>query len=68
MIGVFRKRDLTMRKKMLLTSITVALAFGASQVLADPVLCRVATNNHMFVDSSQVVACLDAGGGNLTGG
>jgi hypothetical protein len=58
-----------MKKKMILTAIGVALLFAASHVLAAPVLCQVTTNNHMFVDSSQVVACLDAGEGDpsLTG-
>src|SRR5678816_1106432 len=34
---------------------------------ATPVMCQVATNNHMLVDNSIVSACLDAGVGNLTG-
>lgn len=57
-----------MNKKMALIAIGVALLFGASQVLAAPVLCQNVTDNHMFVDSSQVVACLDAGVGNISGG
>lgn len=56
-----------MNKKMALIAIGVALLFGASQVLAAPVLCQTITDNHMFIDDSQVVACLDAGVGNLTG-
>jgi hypothetical protein len=56
-----------MKKKMVLIAIGVALLFGASHVLAAPVVCQVETNNHMIIDSSQVVACLDAGTGNLSG-
>jgi hypothetical protein len=61
------KKGFVMKKEMVLIVIGVALAFGASQVLAAPVLCQVVTNNHMNIDDSQVVACLDAGTGNITG-
>lgn len=57
-----------MNKKMALIAVGVALLFGASPVLGADVLCQTETLNHMLIDDSQVVACLDAGTGNISGG
>lgn len=57
-----------MKLKALLGGALVAAAIEfASPAHAAPVLCEDIDNNHMFMDSSVVGACLDAGVGNLTG-
>jgi hypothetical protein len=57
----------TLKKvKTLAASLLVGLMITGTASAA-PVLCQVATNNHMLIDDSIVSACLDADVGNLTG-
>ena len=59
---------MSLRKKMSCASALVlaALCFMGSAG-AVPLLCEDVTVNHMYVDTSQVSSCLDAGVGNING-
>ena len=45
--------------------VTAIIGFLSTTANAVPVLCETTTNNHMFIDSTQVSACVAAGTGNI---
>ena len=47
--------------------ITACLGFLATTANATPILCQTVVNNHMFMDSTEASACVDAGVGNING-
>ena len=54
------------RFKLLIGILGIALAGVLSNVAyAIPVLCQNTAVNHMYIDSSQVTGCVDAGSGNI---
>ena len=62
----------TLKKVKVLAATLLVGVMITGTASATPVLCKTLTNYHMFVDSSIVSACLDAGAGqgtegNLTG-
>jgi hypothetical protein len=64
----WKKRTMTKMKGsrsigMVLGGAAMALLSGFAS--AAPSLCKVTTNNHMYIDSSEVTACADAGTGNI---
>lgn len=52
--------------KILSAGAAMAVAYAGQATAAD-ILCETVTNNHMLVPDTQVVACLDAGVGNING-
>lgn len=55
------------RKMLGATALAIVAAGFAMPASATPVMCESLARNHMYVDSSYVASCVDAGTGNING-
>lgn len=50
-----------------IAALAAVAALQSMPASAVPVACQSVTNNHMYIDSSAVSSCVDAGSGNING-
>ena len=59
---------MNLRKKLTaFATLAVVASLQSLPAHAIPVACQSVTNNHMYIDSSSVSSCVDAGSGNING-